>query len=1061
MSNASNENAKEARAISFIEVLSDGSFRINSEAVEYIETLPQPLSVIACAGAYRTGKSLFLNRGLLQVEPGRGFAVGSTTNACTKGLWIHTLPIQVARKTESLDGAKEYTSVLIIDTEGLGAFDANDSHDTKIFALALLLCSYFIYNSVGKIDEDAIGRLSLVCNVCKQVRASADANNDNNDDKEGGGKRRRTEQSTVDSNVTELAQFFPQFLWLLRDFSLLLEDSSGASITAKQYLETALADKTLRATAETDSSNGELRKSIDEKNRLRQMLRQLFTHRDCATLMRPCIDEAQLQQLDSLGDKALRPEFLKQLASLRKKVLCAAPHKLALGDRPISGRGLVQLARSYVDAFNRGAAPVIRDSWNLLVEVQCRDAVDDAITTFLTNLATQLQQCDETRDEFARLSRVQLDATVRLIAGGGEYDLQLLPQSLETLLQRSFTAAVQKYAALCGSSDNKNNDQFQRRLEVELESMCARVRICNARNIEKLVDAALDSIEKNVLEQSMGDNIHALDTALADPALLPLFTFKPLWRVYCNLVDDSLQRQIASAMQNATDDATMRNIVQRLSTKRLDRWAMRIEDHWLGVAKRLREFIAGANARVQSALQDAETRLEALREQYDNVQQQQRVSEAALLSEQKINAEQRGAFDVALKNREAELEAERTQRVAERVALEAEWDEFRARTESDAAKLQQLLTQSRAELASETLRRESTQTAVAALEQRCAQMSSQMDQMHDDAETLRQQLQAADQTVSRLRVCDTDLQQARAALARSAADYGQQLAQLERDSVASLAKIRATNERTRREQDERYSELQQQFDALQSTSAETRRTLEAQLATLTEKLVQVRHDAGIAAERASQELALVRERLQAAEQALLDAQEQHKRTLQERIAKHEAETKQLALTARDEAKRVAAERAEVQRQLNEALTDAACQRVRNEHLQSKLQDETSRGSELLQAKKDFERAALLNDKLRLENEKLLGQQRAHQHELQERERRIDQAQKKLQEQEREFSAERLRLRLRIEEENAQQAQQAYRKPLANTNGGEPSTASTPNTALTGAAVAAATAARKK
>lgn len=52
--------------------------------------------------------------------------------------------------------------ILLIDSEGIGAFDEDENHDTKIFLLALLLCSYFIYNSMGTIDENAINNLSLI-----------------------------------------------------------------------------------------------------------------------------------------------------------------------------------------------------------------------------------------------------------------------------------------------------------------------------------------------------------------------------------------------------------------------------------------------------------------------------------------------------------------------------------------------------------------------------------------------------------------------------------------------------------------------------------------------------------------------------------------------------------------------------------------------------------------------------------------------------------------------------------------------------------------------------------
>ncbi len=55
--------------------------------------------------------------------------------------------------------------MLLIDSEGIGAFDEDENHDSKIFLLALLLSSYFIYNSMGTIDENAINSLSLIVSL--------------------------------------------------------------------------------------------------------------------------------------------------------------------------------------------------------------------------------------------------------------------------------------------------------------------------------------------------------------------------------------------------------------------------------------------------------------------------------------------------------------------------------------------------------------------------------------------------------------------------------------------------------------------------------------------------------------------------------------------------------------------------------------------------------------------------------------------------------------------------------------------------------------------------------
>ena len=86
-----------------------------------------------------------------------------------KGLWIWKKP----QKAESADD----TDVLIIDTEGFGGTDENITHDSRIFLFALLLSSYFIYNSVGNIDETALNNMSLIINLAKEIKYSTEGDN--------------------------------------------------------------------------------------------------------------------------------------------------------------------------------------------------------------------------------------------------------------------------------------------------------------------------------------------------------------------------------------------------------------------------------------------------------------------------------------------------------------------------------------------------------------------------------------------------------------------------------------------------------------------------------------------------------------------------------------------------------------------------------------------------------------------------------------------------------------------------------------------------------------------
>src|SRR5438105_4782938 len=95
-----------------------GRFLPNERALRWLEEQGAPLVVIACAGAYRKGKSTLLNRGVLDLPPGvRGFGVGATTDACTKGLWVYTATVPLTQGR-----------AVVIDTEGFGAVHVDPNH---------------------------------------------------------------------------------------------------------------------------------------------------------------------------------------------------------------------------------------------------------------------------------------------------------------------------------------------------------------------------------------------------------------------------------------------------------------------------------------------------------------------------------------------------------------------------------------------------------------------------------------------------------------------------------------------------------------------------------------------------------------------------------------------------------------------------------------------------------------------------------------------------------------------------------------------------------------------
>ena len=258
-----------------------------------------------------------------------GFSVGPSINPCTKGLWMYNKPIY--KKQE--DGT--ILPIYIIDTEGFGAFDEDTNHDIRIFTLAILLSSYFIYNSVGTIDESAIRNLSFVINLSKHIQI----------------------EENMDTDHAELSKYFPSFLWVLRDFSLKLEDENGEEMTPKEYLEHVL---------DYEKNSGS---SDDSKHKIRKLIKTYFKDRDCSTLIRPMSNEKSLQDLASVDESELRPEFLTQILNLRKKVISRVKHKTFKGTN-LDGAMFVNIIKSLTEAINTGKMPSIKNTWDNLCEYE-------------------------------------------------------------------------------------------------------------------------------------------------------------------------------------------------------------------------------------------------------------------------------------------------------------------------------------------------------------------------------------------------------------------------------------------------------------------------------------------------------------------------------------------------------------------------------------------------------------------------------------------------------------------------------------------------------------------
>ena len=131
-------------------------FTLGEEALDCLRAVTGPVGVLAVCGRARQGKSFILNQlaGAAATNDA-GFKVGPTVRPCTKGLWIWSAPIPTRTP------AGEEYHLILLDTEGIDAYDQTGQYSTQIFSMAVLLSSLFVYNQMGGIDEAALDRLSL------------------------------------------------------------------------------------------------------------------------------------------------------------------------------------------------------------------------------------------------------------------------------------------------------------------------------------------------------------------------------------------------------------------------------------------------------------------------------------------------------------------------------------------------------------------------------------------------------------------------------------------------------------------------------------------------------------------------------------------------------------------------------------------------------------------------------------------------------------------------------------------------------------------------------------
>ncbi|XP_057189449.1 guanylate-binding protein 1-like [Triplophysa rosa] len=332
--------------VCLIENDDNGKLLVRKEGKDILDGITEPVVVVSVVGLYRTGKSYLMNRLAGQQS---GFALGSTIESKTKGIWIWCVP----------HPCKEGHTLVLLDTEGLGDVQKGDEkHDTWIFCLAVLLSSSLVYNSLGVIDNTALEKLHYVTELTEHIRVKANPSKD-------------------EDESVEFMRVFPSFVWAVRDFTLELK-IADEPITSDEYLERSL-------TLKKGTSPQAVRFNLP-----RQCLRNFFAVRKCFVFPRPAGAE-DMRKMEKLTEEDLEPEFLQQANTFCQYIYnCAEPKTLSRG-RAVTGTALGNLAEVYVEAIRSGKVPCLENAVVSLAEIQNGRAVEQAMELYMKEMFERTQ----------------------------------------------------------------------------------------------------------------------------------------------------------------------------------------------------------------------------------------------------------------------------------------------------------------------------------------------------------------------------------------------------------------------------------------------------------------------------------------------------------------------------------------------------------------------------------------------------------------------------------------------------------------------------------------------
>ena len=319
----------EPTALNLIELRRD-QLILNEEALQVLRGIKENLIIVFIFGKQRTGKSFlmnllinssenkkkFISSSMISTKNLKGFKVNAYMNSIKgnkKGIYFWSSPISKEDSNEK---------ILFFDSEGINNENMyQQTIESKLLALMIIISSLFIYNTMGDIDSHSLNDLQLIVQLTDSINIEG--------------------KIDKDEIISELC---PKFLWTLRDFNP--DKYKQIKNKSDAYLEECLNDDRFKG------------KNKDEINMINESLVKYFKKRECVVMPCPVNEEKELHSLQKKNLKELNDNFQNEFEVLKKKIYETSQAKVINGKK-ITGPILVNLLKLFIREINKNNIPNI------------------------------------------------------------------------------------------------------------------------------------------------------------------------------------------------------------------------------------------------------------------------------------------------------------------------------------------------------------------------------------------------------------------------------------------------------------------------------------------------------------------------------------------------------------------------------------------------------------------------------------------------------------------------------------------------------------------------------